>query len=114
MVIKRGDICWHDLGPIVDRGPAKRRPVVVVQSDNVTRSRIGTIVVVSMTSASEKAGIPGNVFVPAALSGLAKDSVAVVSQIMAIDRDLISDPIGEVPPTLMRDVDAGLRRVLNL
>jgi mRNA interferase MazF len=114
VVIKRGDICWHDLGPIVDRGPAKRRPVVVVQSDNVTRSRIGTILVVSMTSATEKAGIPGNVFVPGTLSGLPKDSVVVVSQLMAIDRDLVSDPIGEVSPTLMRDVDAGLRRVLHL
>ena len=75
---------------------------------------MGTILVVSMTSATEKAGIPGNVFVPGTLSGLPKDAVVVVSQLMAIDRDLVSDPVGSVPLALMRDVDAGLRRVLNL
>lgn len=113
-MISRGDICWYDFGPITDRGPAKRRPVVVVQSDPYTRSALGTVIVAALTSAASRAAIGGNVFVPAHLSGLSKDSVVVVSQIMTVDRTRVSDPVGEVPPTLMRDVDAGLRRVLNL
>lgn len=114
MVISRGDICWYGFGPIIDRGPAKRRPVVVVQSDPYTRSALGTVVVAALTSATSRAAIGGNVFVPAHLSGLPKDSVVLVSSLATVDRDLVSDPIGEVPLALMRDVDAGLRRVLNL
>ena len=113
-MISRGDICWYDFGPITDRGPAKRRPIVVVQSDPYTRSALGTVVVATLTSSTSRAAIGGNVFVPASLSGLTKDSVVVVSEIVTVDRDLVSDPVGTVPPTLMRDVDAGLRRVLNL
>lgn len=114
MVISRGDICWHDFGPITDRGPAKRRPVVVVQSDAYTRSALGTVVVAALTSATSRAAIGGNVFVPAHLSGLSRDSVVVVSTLATVDRELVSEPVGAVPPALMRDVDAGLRRVLNL
>ena len=113
-MISRGDICWYDCGPIADRGPAKRRPVVVVQSDPYTRSALGTVVVATLTSSTSRAAIGGNVFVPASLSGLTKDSVVVVSEIVTVDRTRVSDPVGTVPPTLMRDVDAGLRRVLNL
>ncbi|MEN9620315.1 MAG: hypothetical protein RL499_508 [Actinomycetota bacterium] len=114
MVISRGDICWYDFGPISDRGPAKRRPVVIVQSDPYTRSALGTVVVAALTSSTPRAAIGGNVFVPANLSGLPKDSVVVVSSLATVDRDFVSDPVGSVPPTLMRDVDAGLRRVLQL
>ena len=113
-MISRGDICWHDVGPITDRGPAKRRPVVVVQSDPYTRSALGTVVVAALTSSTSRAAIGGNVFVPSHLSGLPKDAVVVVSSLATVDRDRVSDPVGEVPSTLMRDVDAGLRRVLQL
>lgn len=113
-MISRGDICWRDFGPITDQGPAKRRPVVVVQSDPYTRSALGTVVVAALTSSTSRATIGGNVFVPAHLSGLPKDSVVVVSALATVDRDLLGDPVGAVPPALMRDIDAGLRRVLNL
>ena len=113
-MISRGDICWHDVGPITDRGPAKRRPVVVVQSDPYTRSALGTVVVAALTSSTSRAAIGGNVFVPSHLSGLPKDAVVVVSSLATVDRALVSDPVGEVPSTLMRDVDAGLRQVLQL
>ncbi len=113
-MIARGDICWADFGPILDRSPAKRRPVVVVQADQYTQSSLGTTIVAVVSSAVSRATIPGNVFVPASASGLQKDSVVIATQLQTVDRDLLSDPAGSVPPTLMRDVDAGLRRVLNL
>ena len=69
-MIARGDVCWVDLGPIVDRGPAKHRPVVIVHSDDYTRSRLGTVVVAAISSSTARAGIPGNVFVPTSASGL--------------------------------------------
>ncbi len=110
----RGDICWADFGPISDRSPAKRRPVVVVQADHYTQSSLGTIIVATMTSATRRATIAGNVFVPASASGLAKDSVVIATELQTLDRECIGEPVGFVPPMLMRDVDAGLRRVLNL
>ncbi len=58
--------------------------------------------------------VAGNVFVPASASGLAKDSVVIAHELQTLDRESLGDPVGSVPPTFMRDVDAGLRRVLQL
>lgn len=88
--------------------------MLVIQRDPYTRSALGTVVVATLTSATSRAAIGGNVFVPASLSGLTKDSVVVVSEIVTVDREFVSDPDGSVPAALMRDVDAGLRRMLNL
>ena len=113
-MIARGDICWVDLGPIIDRGPAKRRPVVVVQSDDYTRSRLGTVVVAALTSKTARSTVPGNVFVPAGASALDRDSVVVGTEVLTLDRDRMGEPVGRLPIAIMREVDAGLRRVLSL
>lgn len=113
-MIERGGIFWHDFGPPVSNAPGKRRPVVVVQSDEVTRSRIGSVVVAAVTSNTALADVPGNVFLPAAASGLPKDSVVNVSQVAAVSREHLDGPVGTVPPGAMREVDAALRRLLDL
>lgn len=77
LVIARGDICWVDLGPIIDHGPTKRRPVLVVQSDAYTRSRLQTVIVAVLSSSTALAAVPGAVFAPAAVTGLPKDSVVL-------------------------------------
>ena len=87
---------------------------MVVPPDHYTQSSLGTIIVATMTSATRRATIAGNVFVPASASGLAKDSVVIATELQTLDRECIGEPVGFVPPMLMRDVDAGLRRVLNL
>lgn len=113
-MIERGGIFWADLGRRSGSGPAKRRPVVVVQSDALNRSRVGTAVVASLTSNTGLANNPGNVFVPAAASGLPKDSVVNVTQLSAVDREALDGPVGTVPVALMREIDTGLRAVLDL
>ncbi len=113
-MIERGGVFWTDFGPRSGSGPAKRRPVVVVQSDALNRSRLGSAVVAALTSNTGLANIPGNVFVPAAASGLPKDSVVNVSQLGAVDREALDGPVGALPLSLLREVDAGLRRVLDL
>lgn len=114
MVIRRGEVCWVDFGEPKGSAPAKRRPAVVVQSDQYNRSRIATVVVLPITSNTALAGHPGNVFVPALASGLPRDSVVNVSQPMTVDRRDI-DPAGvTLPENLMEAVDAGLRRVVDL
>lgn len=114
MVI-RGEIYWCDLGEPRGSAPAKRRPVLVVQGDDYNRTRIGTAVVAVVTSNTALAAMPGNVFLPALASGLAKDSVVNVTQLVTIDHsDLDPHAVGQVPAHLMDEVDEGLARVLGL
>jgi len=114
VVIQRGGVCWVGVGELRGSAPAKRRPAVVVQSDRYNSSRISTMVVLPITSNTDLARHPGNVFLPALSSGLPKDSVVNVSQPMTVDRVDLDDTGVELPGSLMDAIDAGVRRVLDL
>jgi mRNA interferase MazF len=114
VVIRRAEVCWLDFGDPKGSVPAKRRPAVIVQSNQYNRSRIATVVVLPITSNTAMARHPGNVFVPALASGLSKDSVVNVSQPMTVDRADIDSTGVTLPEHLMDAVDAGLRRVVDL
>jgi mRNA interferase MazF len=86
----------------------------VVQADAFNASRIGTVIVAAVTSNTALATLPGNVFVPAAASGLAKDSVVNVSALVTLDKKDLDEPVGRLPARLMAEVDEGLRLVLGL
>jgi len=73
-VIRRGDICWVDLGVPAGSRPAKRRPVLVVQSNSYNASRLATVIAVVITSNTSLAAMPGNVFLPAVSTGLRRDT----------------------------------------
>ena len=103
-----------DFGEPRGSAPAKRRPVVIVQSNRYNASRISTVVVLPLTSNTELARHPGNVFVPASASGLPKDSVVNVSQPMTVDRLDLEDTDAMLPEVMMDAVDAGFRRVVDL
>ena len=111
---RRGSICWADLGETRASKPAKRRPVLIIQSDPFNASRLATTVAVAITSNTALAAMPGNVFVPAAVSGLPRDSVANVTAIVTLDKSDLDHEIGQLPASLMDDIDRGLRRVLGL
>ena len=114
MVIERGQVWWADLGEAIGSEPGFRRPVLVVQSDAFNRSRLRTIVAVTLTSNLRLVDAPGNVFVPRKAAGLPKDSVANVAQIVTLDRDLLTEPAGRVSGQLLKDVESGMRLVLDL
>jgi len=114
VVIRRGSICWADLGEPRGSRPARRRPVVVIQADPYNASRLNTTLAAVITSSTGLAAMPGNVFVPATSSGLPKDSVVNVTALVTLDKTDLDDEVGQLPPTLMSDVDRGLRRVLGL
>jgi mRNA interferase MazF len=114
VVIERGEIWWADLSDPVGSGPGFRRPVVVMQSDAFNRSRIRTVVAVVVTSNLRLVDAPGNVLLPAKASGLPKDSIANVSQVITLDRDFLSDRAGRIRGSLLNDVESGLRLVLDL
>jgi mRNA interferase MazF len=113
-VTSRGSICWADLGEARGSRPAKRRPVLVIQADPFNASRLNTTVAAVVSSNTTLAAMPGNVFLPAAVSGLPKDSVANVTALVTLDKTDLDPPVGHLPASLMNDVDRGLRRVLGL
>jgi mRNA interferase MazF len=113
-VTERGSICWADLGEAHGSKPAKRRPVLVIQSDPFNASRLNTTLAAVITSNTALAALPGNVFLPAAVSGLPKDSVTNVTALVTLDKTDLEEPVGHVPASLMDEVDRGLRRVLGL
>lgn len=114
MVIERGNVHWADLGEAMGSRPAKRRPVVIIQADPYNRSRLATVLVAVLTSNTRLAAAPGNVFLPAAATGLPRDSVVNVTAMVTVNKDELADAVGQVPMALMRAVDAGLRQVLGL
>ena len=114
MVISRSELYWADLGEPSGSRPAKRRPVLVIQSDPYNTSRLATVLAAVVTSNTALAVMPGNVFLPAVMTGLPRDSVVNVTALVTLNKADLSQRIGEVSPEIMRDVDRGLRRVLGL
>ena len=110
----RGEIWWANLPAPVGSEPGYRRPILVVQDDTFTQSRISTVVVVIITSNIQLAEAPGNVLLPCAVSGLSRDSIANVSQIFTVDKMFLVERIGALPDYLQGEVDEGLRTILYL
>lgn len=110
----RGEVWWANLPDPVGSEPGYRRPVLIVQDDTFTQSRISTVIVVIITSNIKLAEAPGNVLLPYAASGLSKDSVTNVSQIFTVDKTFLVERIGSLPDYLRERVDEGLRTILYL
>jgi mRNA interferase MazF len=113
-VTQRGDVCWADLGEPHGGKPAKRRPVLVIQADPYNASRLNTTLAAVITSNTGLAAMPGNVFAPAIATGLPRDSVVNVTALVAVDKTDLDPAVGQLPASLMHEVDRGLRRVLGL
>ena len=111
--ITQGDVWWADLPDATGSGPGFRRPVVVVQGNALNRSRIATVVCVPLTSNITWAGAPGNTLLPAKSTTLPKDSVANVSQIIAIDRSLLTQRVGRLAPRQVAQILHGVDVVLG-
>lgn len=112
--MNRGEVWYAELPDPVGSGPGFGRPMLVVQSDTFTSSRLDTVVVIPLTSNVRLAAAPGNVFLPANVVPLDRDSVVNISAITSIDRSLFVTKYGNVPPDLMDEVDYGLRQLLDL
>ena len=113
-MIARGEIWWADLGLPRGSAPALRRPVLVISDDRYNASRLATVTVAVLTSTARLAALPGNVAVPAEVSGLDRDSVVNVTQLATVDRQALEARAGQLPAWAMTQVDAGLRRALAI
>lgn len=113
MVMSQGEVWWAELRAPTGSEPGFRRPVVVVQGDALNRSRIATVVCVPLTSNLKWADAPGNVRLAARSTSLPKDSVANVSQIVALDKAVLSDRIGKLPAAKIQLLLAGIDTILG-
>jgi mRNA interferase MazF len=86
VTVSQGEVWWADLGEPRGSKPGFRRPVLVVQGDALNRSRIATAVCVALTSNVKWASAPGNVLLSESATGLPKESVANISQMVTLDK----------------------------
>lgn len=110
----RGEIWWADLPDPIALETGQRRPVLIIQNDTFTQSRIRTVIVVILTSNVKLAQVPGNVLLPHSATSLPKDSVANISQIFTVDKTFLTERIGALPNSLLGEIDEGLRTILYL
>ena len=112
-MIAQGDIWWADLGDPGGAAPGFRRPVVVVQSESFNHSRIATVVCVALTSQIKWADAPGNVLLKSRSTGLDRDSVANVTQIVTLDRAALDERIGNIAQLELDRIVSGICLVLG-
>lgn len=114
-MIAHGDVVWVDFGDPRGSEPAKRRPAVVMQEDWLLATRIATVLVVPLTSNLQLEPFPGNVLIPVEISGLERDSVAVVSQVGPVSREFVDPyPVGHLPRHLVVAVASGVRLAMGI
>ncbi len=106
-MVKRGELYYADLSPVVGSEQGGVRPVLIVQND-VGNKYSPTIIAAAITSQLDKAKLPTHIQIPAEQYGLPKDSVILLEQIRTIDKKRLKEKIGELPPNMMSRVNEAL------
>ena len=114
MVVERGTVVWAELPEPRGSEPGFRRPLLIIQGDAFNRSRLPTVIALALSSNLRLLEAPGNVLLPAKVTGLPKDSVANVSQVVTVDTRFLREPLAKLPQRLMAQVADGLRLILQL
>lgn len=112
--MNRGEVWWASLEPPKGSGPGYRRPVLIVQANSFNKSAISTVLVVVITSNLTLAQAPGNIRISKSDSGLSKASVINVSQVLTVDRQILTERVGALPSRVMVRVNEGLKIVLGV
>ena len=107
MIVKKGDLFFADLSPVVGSEQGGVRPVLVVQND-VGNKYSPTIIVAAVTSQTSKAKLPTHVELTASQGGLSKNSVVLLEQLRTIDKQRLKERIGSLSDSQMPVVDAAL------
>ena len=113
MVIAQGEVWWADLAEPIGSAPGYRRPVIILQSDPLNRSQISTVVCVVLSSNLRWSIAPGNVLLTAKQTGLDRDSVAKVSQLVTIDKRQLIDRAGKLPRKQMESIFSGVDLIMG-
>jgi mRNA interferase MazF len=113
-MVKRGQTWWAELPDPTASEPGYKRPVLIIQADEFNISCISTVIVATITSNLKLADAPGNVYLQKVKSGLSKDSVVDVSQLITIDKSFLTEQQGQIDKLTVNEVDEGLQLVLSL
>lgn len=112
--INWGEVWWAALDRPAASEPGYNRPLLIVSSDEFNHSRIRTVLAAALTTNLTLAAAPGNVFVSPEETGLPRDSVVNVSQILTVDKEFIVERAGSLGTRTMSAVENGLRSVLEI
>ena len=112
--MQRGEIWWATLDELVGSEPGYRRPVVIVSSNEFNQSRISTVIVAIVTSNLRLADAPGNFSISKKESGLSKESVVNISQVLTLDKSFLSKKSGKLSAKKLLFLNEGLRLVLSI
>ena len=113
MIVKKGDLFFADLSPVVGSEQGGVRPVLVVQND-VGNKYSPTIIVAAVTSQTSKAKLPTHVQIHATEGGLSKDSVVLLEQLRTIDKQRLKERIGSLNENQIPDVEKALSVSLGI
>ena len=113
MIVKRGDVFYADLSPVVGSEQGGVRPVLVIQNDIGNRFS-PTVIIAAITAQIQKAKLPTHVEIDAKTHGMEKDSVILLEQIRTIDKQRLTDKITHLDEETMRKVDEALQISLGL
>jgi mRNA interferase MazF len=111
--ISQGEIWWIDLAEPIGSAPGYKRPIIIVQGDSINKSKIATTIGVILTSNLEWAEAPGNVFLDSNTTKLSKDSIANVSQIVTVDKNMLIERISKLPRTKINLILNGIYILLG-
>ncbi|HDX9578632.1 type II toxin-antitoxin system endoribonuclease NdoA [Bacillus cytotoxicus] len=113
MIVKRGDVYFADLSPVVGSEQGGVRPVLVIQNDIGNRFS-PTVIVAAITAQIQKAKLPTHVEIDAKKYGFERDSVILLEQIRTIDKQRLTDKITQLDALMMNRVDEALQISLGL
>jgi mRNA interferase MazF len=113
VVIAQGEVWWADLADPAGSEPGYRRPVVIVQGDPFNASNLRSVVCVVLTSNLRWADAPGNVLLAPRATGLPKPSVANVTQLVTIDRAVLTERTGRLSASKLALVLSGIDTLLG-
>ncbi|KPU43408.1 mRNA interferase endoA [Oxobacter pfennigii] len=108
MTVKRGDIYYADLSPVIGSEQGGVRPVLVVQND-IGNKYSPTVIVAAITSQINKAKLPTHIEISSDEYGLNKDSVILLEQVRTIDKKRLKEKIGHINEQIMLSVNEGLQ-----
>ena len=108
LMVKRGDIFYADLSPVIGSEQGGTRPVLIVQND-VGNKYSPTVIITAITSQINKAKLPTHIELPGDEYGLSKDSVILAEQVRTIDKRRLKERIGHLDDALMLQIDLALK-----
>ncbi|MDO5707049.1 MAG: type II toxin-antitoxin system PemK/MazF family toxin [Andreesenia angusta] len=112
-MVRRGDLYYADLSPVIGSEQGGVRPVIVIQNDIGNRYS-PTIIIAAITSQINKAKLPTHIEIQAHRYGLTKDSVVLLEQVRTIDKKRLKEKIGRFDDDVMKEIDSALKTSLGI